>query len=140
MTDAFHLNDFEAYQNNNPYMKYNHIELCSVGEQRSVVRVKLVPESKNLHGAVHGGLLYSLADCVAGVTARASGDDYVTQSEHMNFLRNTHDGILYSEGTVVKRGRQLAIIHVTIYDQNHLLLADGVVDMIRMHRPQGTAN
>ncbi len=130
MQDPFLLSDFSAYERNNPFMAYNHIEICSASASSSVVKVHLAPESKNLHGAVHGGLLYAMADCVAGVTARASGDDYVTQSAHINFLRNVREGVVYAQADTIKRGRRVIVLHVTVYDGDHVLLADGSIDML----------
>ena len=48
-------------------MSYNHIQICKVDPDCCVVKVNLVAESMNLHGHVHGGLLYAMADCVAGI-------------------------------------------------------------------------
>jgi len=129
MSMPFGLDDYEQYARNNPFMYYNHIELCSVSPERSVVKLTLAEESRNLHGTVHGGLIYAMADCVAGITARAEGRDYVTQSAHMNFLGNVKDGDVFSDATVVKRGRRQVILHVRVYTAGEKLLADGVVDM-----------
>lgn len=134
MTNAFQLNDFTAYQHNNPFMEYNHIEICSVSEESSVVKVALVPESLNLHGTVHGGLIYSMTDCVAGITARAGGDDYVTQNAHINFLSNIKEGTVYAQADTVKRGHKVIVLHITVYDEKHTLLADGSIDMLRSSR------
>ena len=62
--------DFSAYEKGNPFMSYNHIQICKVDPDCCVVKVNLVAESMNLHGHVHGGLLYAMADCVAGIFAR----------------------------------------------------------------------
>ena len=137
MQDPFLLSDFPAYERNNPFMAYNHIEICSASAESSVVKVALVPESKNLHGAVHGGLLYAMADCVAGVTARASGEDYVTQSAHINFLRNVKEGTIYAQADTIKRGRRVIVLHITVYDGEHRLLADGSIDMLRRDGVKG---
>ena len=122
--------ELESYTQRNYFMHYNHIELCTVSDTHSVVKVDLHPESMNLRGYVHGGLLCTMADCVAGISARQDGRDYVTQSFHMNYLRNVTGGTIYATADAVKRGRQLAIFHVTITDEKETLLADGVVDMI----------
>lgn len=55
--------DFSAYEKGNPFMSYNHIQICKVDPDCCVVKVNLVAESMNLHGHVHGGLLYAMADC-----------------------------------------------------------------------------
>lgn len=121
---AFDLSDFEGYQRGNPFMDYNNIKIVSVGTERSQVRMEITPAGRNLNGAVHGGLLYTMADCVAGITARADGRNYVTQSANINFLRNVTEGTLFATAEAVKRGKRVAVIHVKVEDQKQLLLAD----------------
>ena len=133
------IGDVRAYAANNPFMAYNHIEITRIepdeqGDYRAEVRVALRHESMNLHGAVHGGLLYGLADCVAGIAARCDGNDYVTQSAHVNFLRNTKQGTVYALASVVRRGRHMVVLHVAIRDAEERLLADCAVDMMRTER------
>ena len=133
------IGDVHAYAANNPFMAYNHIRITSIApdgnvEHRAEVAVTLRPESMNLHGAVHGGLLYGLADCVAGIAARCDGNDYVTQSAHVNFLRNTKQGTVYALAEIVRRGRHMVVIHVTVRDAQERLLADCAVDMMRMEQ------
>ena len=133
------IGDVDAYAANNPFMAYNHIRITSIapdgrGDYRAEVAVTLQPESMNLHGAVHGGLLYGLADCVAGIAARCDGNDYVTQSAHVNFLRNTKQGTIYALAEIVRRGRHMVVLHVTVRDAQERLLADCAVDMMRMEQ------
>lgn len=119
-----------------PFMVYNHMEIVRADPQSSVIKVDLRPESKNLHGVAHGGLLGAMADCAAGVTARAGGEDYITLSSHYSFLRNTRTGTVYAKADIVRRGRQIAVLHVTAYDENEVLLMDGSIEMIhRENRP-----
>lgn len=128
-TGKFDLTDFEGYQKGNPFMEYNHIKIVSVSPQCSQVSVELVPEGRNLNGVVHGGLLYTLADCVAGITARADGRNYATLSAHINFLRNVSQGRLTATGETLKRGRRMTVIHVRVEDDKGTLLVDAAVDM-----------
>lgn len=131
------IGDVDAYAANNPFMAYNHIQITEIGKDANgdysaEVCVELRPESMNLHHAVHGGLLYGLADCVAGIAARCDGSDYVTQSAHINFLRNTSHGTVYARAEVIRRGRHVIVLHVTVRDGEDRLLADCAVDMMRM--------
>ena len=88
-----------------------------------MVKVNLVAESMNLHGHVHGGLLYAMADCVAGIFARMDGRDYVTQSAHINFLHNVQSGTIFAKAEIIKRGKHMAYFHISITDQDdHLLV------------------
>ena len=133
------IGDADAYAANNPFMAYNHVRLTAIdkdaqGDYQAEVCVDLHPESKNLHGAVHGGLLYGLADCAAGAASRCDGNDYVTQSAHINFLSNVTCGTVTARATVVRRGRRIVVLRVEICNEAGKLLADCTVDMMRMER------
>lgn len=125
----FDLSDFERYQRENPFMDYNHIEIVFVEPERSQVRMAVTPSGRNLNGAVHGGLLYTMVDCVAGVTARADGRNYVTQSAYINFLKNVTKGILFATGEIVRRGNRVAVVHVRVENEDAVLLADASVEL-----------
>lgn len=129
--DRTHTEPFtpEEYVNHNPFMKYNHMEIVTISTECSVIRMKIHPESLNLGGHVHGGLLYSLADVVTGITARADGRKYVTQSAHINFIRNVSEGTLLATGEMVRRGRSISILRARVTDETGMLLAEGTVDM-----------
>ena len=128
--------DVDAYVENNPFMAHNHICVVDIvpdgsGDYRAEGAVDLVHESMNLNGMVHGGLICGLADCVAGLVARCDGGKYVTQSAHVNFIRNVRSGTVRAVGEVVRRGRRIVIVHVTVLDDAGRLLADCAMDMMR---------
>lgn len=119
----------EHYRKSNPFMDHCGIEAVVSSPECSEVALTIRPESRNIHGVVHGGLLFTMADCVAGLTARADGRDYVTQSAHFNFIRNLPAGTIHAYGTTVSRGRTIVIVHVQLKDAEGHLLADGNLDM-----------
>ena len=49
--------DFSAYEKGNPFMSYNHIQICKVDPDCCVVKVNLVAESMNLHGHVQASAI-----------------------------------------------------------------------------------
>ena len=87
------------------------------------------PNGLNLMGQVHGGLIYSLADVVTGLTARADGREYVTQSAHINFIGNVSSGTVIARGLLIRRGRTITIVRGEVTDEKGKLLADVTVDM-----------
>lgn len=123
--------DFREYEKKNAFMAHNNIRICKAEPKCSIVKVALREESKNLHGFVHGGLFCAMADCVAGIAARADGGHYVTQSAHINFLGNVKGGTVFARAEEIKRGRSIAVFHVSVTDENEKLLADCVVDMFK---------
>lgn len=123
--------DFREYEKKNAFMAHNHIRICKAEPECSIVSVKLADCAMNLSGFVHGGLFCAMADCVAGIAARADGGQYVTQSAHINFLSNVRGGTVFAKAEEVKRGRSIAVFHVSVTDEAGKLLADCVVDMFK---------
>ena len=130
MTDrGFNYLDTEEYLNHNPFMKYNHMEIVTISPECSEIRLRVNPDSLNLGGQVHGGLLYALADVVTGITARADGRRYVTQSAHINFIRNVSEGVVTAKGEMIRRGKTISILRSVVTDEKGTLLAEATVGM-----------
>lgn len=119
----------EEYRKSNPFMDYCAIDAVFAAPDASEVQMTIRPESRNVHGVVHGGLIFTMADCVAGLTARGDGRDYVTQSTHLNFIRNLPSGTLHAYGSTVSRGRTVVIVRVRVEGEAGQLLAEGTLDM-----------
>ena len=123
--------DFRKYEESNGFLSRNHIHICSVSPEHSVVRVEIRPESCNAAGFVHGGLLMLLVDVAASQTAMADDGQYVTQNTFVSFLSNVKEGVLTAESKTVKRGRKTVLIHVQIFSEERKHLADATVTMMR---------
>ena len=117
----------------NPFMEENGIEIVYESTERTVLRVLPQQVHKNPYNMIHGGLLFTMIDCAAGITARADGNIYVTQNAYVNFLTNTdkQEEIL-AETDVVRRGATVVVVHVVIHTADGKKLADAVVDMFRV--------
>ena len=126
-------NEYPLSKLKNPFMEYNGIEICEVSLDHSVLKATLTADSRNPYGMVHGGLLYTMMDCVAGITARADNHHYVTQSVHVNYLSNIKDGDeIYAEGTVSRRGNTITIVHAFVRTPDGERLAEATVNMFRL--------
>jgi acyl-CoA thioesterase len=57
----------------------------------------------------------------------------VTQSVYVNYFSNIKDGDeIYAEGSVVKRGGTVTVIHAIVRTPEGKVLADGTIDMFRL--------
>ena len=110
-------------------MQHNHMYITEIGTETSEIRMEVHPDGLNIMGQVHGGLLYSLADVVTGLTARADGRKYVTQSAHVNFIGNVSAGLIIAKGDIVKRGRSIVIVRGIVTDENGKLLLETTTNM-----------
>lgn len=98
----------------NRFMTYNFIELSVLELDRAECRLTLRAESTNPYGMLHGGVLYTLADCAAGSAAHSDGRTHVTQNGSMNFLSNIKEGTAVAAAAVVHRGRKTCLVNVSI--------------------------
>ena len=121
--------DPDEYVKNNPFMEYTNMKIEKISPECSEISMKITHGVTNLMGMVHGGMLYALADVVTGLTARADGKKYVTQSAHVNFIRNVSEGTVHAKGILVRRGRTITIVRSEVTDEKGNLLADVTVDM-----------
>ena len=107
------------------FMKYNHIELVSWERDHAVFKLTIQEESRNAFGMVHGGAIYSLADCATSFAAHTDGRDYVTQNAVLSYINNQSDGILFADARIQHRGGTTCLIGVDIAGEDRKLIATG---------------
>ena len=118
------------YTAENAFVQACGIEIWELEEDHAVMGTAARPELLNPMGMLHGGLLFTLADCCSGVTARTDGRTYVTQTGSLNYYRNIHEGQVYAVGKVQHRGRTVCTVLVEIYArETQKLLAAGTFSM-----------
>jgi acyl-CoA thioesterase len=91
--------------------------------QDGVGRVRIVVDERLMHPQqiVHGGVLFTLADTamsMAVVSAIGPGLRFSTIEAKINFLAPVRAGELVAEATVVQRGRSIAVLEATVFNEN----------------------
>lgn len=120
------LEDMTAYCESHAFMSKNHIHLSAVELDRAVMELTAGPDSLNPYGFVHGGALYTMADCACGAAARTDGRKYVTLSSSFNFLHSGREGdTIRAEAKVRHRGRTTCYMDVELTNEKSVLLASG---------------
>lgn len=118
--------DMAAYCKGHAFMAKNHIRLEEARLDRVTAVMEAGPDTLNPYGFVHGGALYTLADCACGAAARTDGRKYVTISSSFNFLHSGLEGdMLRAEATVRRRGRSTCFVNVDLTNERGDLLASG---------------
>ena len=114
------------YCGNHAFMKRNHIRLAEAEPDRVVMVMEADADHLNPYGFVHGGALFTLADCTCGAAARTDGRRYVTLSSSFSVL---HSGLagdsLQAEAKVRRRGRSTCYVVVDLTNGKGELLASG---------------
>lgn len=92
------------------------IQLVEVGESRITIEMTVVESMTNFHGGLHGGALFSLADCAFSLYSNSYGDPAVAIDTHMVFSAAVSPGeTLSAMVEEVNRGRSLATYRVLIH-------------------------
>lgn len=110
----------------NEYIQHLGIEMLEIRKGYGYGKMPYKNDVTNPYGSVHGGVLYSFADIVAGTTAALEGVFATTVNGNMNFLEpglNTEN--LYCKATAVRCGRSLSVYKVEISDDDGKLIDDG---------------
>ena len=128
--------EMAAYCANHAFMKKNHIRLEEVEPDRVVTALDAGPDSLNPYGFVHGGALYTMADCACGAAARTDGRKYVTLSSSFNFLHSGVEGdTIRAEAKVRRRGRTTCYVIVELTNSRNELLASGNYTFFCIDKP-----
>lgn len=93
---------------------------------RAVCEMEVSPRLSNMVGALHGGVLCTLADAAMGAAHAAmlaEGQSNTTVELKINFLRPVQKGRLRAVATVLKQGRTLAYSECEVRDQDQDLVA-----------------
>lgn len=91
------------------------IRLVEVGESSITIQMTVVETMTNFQGGLHGGVLFSLADCAFSLYSNSYGETAVAIDTHMVFSAAVNPGeTLSAVVEEVHRGRSLATYRVLV--------------------------
>lgn len=105
------------------------IDLVAIGPGRATMRLAVGEDMLNLHGACHGGFIFSLADTCFGYACNSYNQMSVGRQCEISYIKPAGVGdVLTGDAREVHRNRRNTIYDVTV--TNH----DGeVVALLRGH-------
>lgn len=110
----------------NEYIKYLGIELLEMEQGYVKARIAHADKILNPYGYIHGGVLYSFADTVAGLAACTYGAAVSTIDGSMNYLRPAIGSkYIVCEAHELRQGKQVAVYRVELFNDENLLLDSG---------------
>jgi uncharacterized protein (TIGR00369 family) len=111
---------------------------------RVVNRVRLREAHLNYNDVVHGGVISSLIDSVAGGAVRTLREEseirqrpHATSDLHVSYLAPARGTELVAEAKVVKMGRTAAFTQVEVRDDSGRVVALGLVTFVIGGRREG---
>lgn len=111
------------------YLQSNDMKVTEL--QRGYAKVEMVIDEQilNVHGFVHGGALFSLADTVAGAASFATGRDSVTLTGTINYIKPGRGGRLIGIAQEISAGRTTGVYEVFIFNDEDVLLCRATFTM-----------
>lgn len=111
---------------NDKYTQYLGIEIIDYEEKFIRARMPVRDELVNNFGSLHGGVLYSFADIVAGTVSCTCGTFSPTVEGHLNYLEPAiSKEYVYCEAKRVRCGSHLCVVKIKIKNDEGKLLDDG---------------
>ncbi|MEG0469233.1 PaaI family thioesterase [Amedibacillus sp. YH-ame10] len=111
------------------YLQSNDMHVVEVKEGYAKVEMVIDEQILNVHGFVHGGALYSLADTAAGAASFATGRDSVTLSGTINYIKPGKGGKLIGIAQEITAGRTTGLYEVFIFNDREVLLSRATFTM-----------
>lgn len=102
----------------------------SVGNGHAVFILDVQAHHKQLHGAVHGGILAAMADTTAAIaayTAIPRGAEIVTVELKINYLEPVPGGRIKAEARVLRAGRNFVVTECEILNEDGSLAAKALL-------------
>lgn len=111
------------------YLQSNDMHVVEVRRGYAKVEMSIDEQILNVHGFVHGGALYSLADTAAGAASFATGRDSVTLSGSINYMKPGRGGKLIGIAQEISAGRTTGVYEVFIFNEKEVLLSRATFTM-----------
>lgn len=139
MNDMKNLDDLiDRLNGNSQYLQSNDMKVTEL--RKGYARVEMVIDQQilNVHGFVHGGALFSLADTAAGAASFATGRDSVTLIGTINYMKPGKGGKLIGVATEINAGKTIGVYEVFIYNDEEMLLSRATFTMFFLDGKQKT--
>lgn len=119
----------EKLNANSRFLRNNNMKIISLADGLAKVELDISDDLFNVHGFVHGGAMFSLADNTAGAAAFSKGRECVTLTGNINYIKPGRSGKLLGVAHEVSCGRTTGVYDVHIFSDEGKLLAKATFTM-----------
>jgi acyl-CoA thioesterase len=117
------LEAMEGFIDQDRYARYLGVEICHWSEGYAKAKLELNKNHLNSVNTVHGGVIFSLADCAFSVASNSRRMVAVAIQVCISFFKATSSGALYAEAREVSRNSKLATYLIEVTDDSGSLIA-----------------
>lgn len=115
------------------FLQHNNLTITHVEDGCAEIELEVDPKVLNPYGIVHGGILFSMADTVAGAACLASGSDCVTLNSSINFIKPGKGKKIYGKAKEISSGKTINVYEVNITNEKGSLIAQASITMFRLN-------
>lgn len=119
----------ERLNSSSKFLQSNDMKIIEVRHGYAKIEMIIDEQILNIHGFVHGGALFSLADTVAGAASFATGRDSVTLNGSINYIKPGRGGKLIGIAQEISSGRTTGVYEVFIFNDQEVLLSRATFTM-----------
>jgi len=109
-----------------PLRSFLGMDIEDVESGHAVARLEVDADLMNPHGAVHGGVLFTMVDTAMGkatMTTLEAGQRCASIEIHIRFLRPVLAGGLVADAQVIRPGRTVVHLEGRVRNANDVLVA-----------------
>lgn len=118
---------------NSEFMKHIDIQFLEMRPEYAIGTIEIQEYHLNIHGYVHGGVYFTLADSTAGAVVHVTEGTWVTLNASFNYISAVKSGEIYAKATLVSMTRKTAVISVNVYQDETIPLCLGTFTMYRVN-------
>lgn len=124
-----------------PFTESLGVTIASHADGVSLLRLQVADRHRNSHGAVHGGVLFTMADTGMGAALHsllAPGESGATVDARITYLRPVVGGSIECRSTCLRQGRTAAMLESELRADGELVAKASATFTIRAPRPTET--
>ncbi|MDO5027251.1 MAG: PaaI family thioesterase [Tissierellia bacterium] len=111
------------------YITCESLEIEEVATDFVKMSVEVLPQTSNPYGMIHGGVLFTLADSVAGLTCITMGKKVVTLTSNIQFVKSARSGRVHASPRILHKGRTTILMEVDMVDDSSNLISKASFNM-----------
>lgn len=105
------------------------ISVRSLSAEGAEAEMEISDNEKNYMGMLHGGAFFTIADVVAGLCVSYYGEQCVTLSSNLNYLKAASAGKIIARSSLSRRGRKICVCEIRIISEEGTFLCTGTFTM-----------
>lgn len=105
------------------FIEYNKIYIEESYDNKAKMSVNISPNSLNSYGIAHGGLIFSLADATMALAAKKRGEEALTLSSEIKFLKAGKGKKLTAIASLEKKYSVTCYCECEVYNDSNELCA-----------------